>query len=100
MMLEPLTVMAIAGLIWRFPPDYMDMGISYKTKLAQKQGNASVIRRQADNACTGSQLGLLCRERCFLYGYNVNLFVKVRQLFHARCHFIFIGGVVRGGNCV
>ena len=36
MMLEPLTVMVIAMLIWRLPPDYMDMGTSYKTKLAQK----------------------------------------------------------------
>lgn len=36
MLLEPLTVMAVAGLIWRLPPNYMDMGFAYKTKLAQK----------------------------------------------------------------
>ena len=40
MILEPLTIMAIAGLIWRFPPDYMDMGASYKSKLAQKSPDA------------------------------------------------------------
>lgn len=40
MALEPLTVMIIAVLIWRCPPNYMDMGVSYKTRLAQKSPEA------------------------------------------------------------
>ncbi len=36
MLLEPITVMIVAGLIWRLPPNYMDMGVAYKSKLAQK----------------------------------------------------------------
>jgi len=40
MLIEPLSVMVFAALMWKMPPSFGDMGFSYKTELAQRSPEA------------------------------------------------------------